>query len=122
MAPQVKLHYHEMFYGKFDCQIHFGRDGRKDKTKITENVVMDGIKGELPIAGTGIYYLYVTLRDTMGTETFRPVAITANNRLPEGKLPEAQSCTIFTKTREYRLSDYFSDPDGDEESGSGNRS
>jgi len=105
----------EAFYGRFDCQVSFGADESGEKAElISSSAVPEGITGELPVAGSGIYDLNAAVCDGMGTVTFEPITITANNRLPKGSLPQEGSCTIFTKTREYRLSDYFHDPDGDE--------
>lgn len=104
----------EGFYEKFDCQVRIGTDEQGDGPEVVSRAGTNGITGELYVTETGSYYLNVLLRDAMGTEVFQPVVITAENRLPEGELPEIEKCTIFTKTQEYRLADYFFDPDGDE--------
>lgn len=75
----------ETFYGRFDCQVSFEADEQGKKTElISSSAVPEGIRGELPVAGSGTYYLNAAVCDGMGTENFEPVTITAYNRPPEG--------------------------------------
>ena len=105
----------ESFYRDFDCQVSLVKGEISDQNEVVVNAVTStGITGELPVTVTGTYYINAAIGDFMGTEIFEPVTIVAENLSPEGSLPEEKNWTIFTKTREYRLSDYFYDADGDE--------
>ena len=105
----------EAYYGKFESQISFRAENRPGKEEaVSGSSDYTGITGELHVEESGTYHISAVVGDVMGREIFDPVMIVANNRPPEGELPEEETCTTFTGAREYKLSDYFYDLDGDE--------
>lgn len=108
----------DSFYQNFSNRI-FLNDRKEDLTDghreqaLTTELVGGYIQGKETVKHSGIFFLHAYLEDSMGSAVFAPVQITIENRIPVGKLPQQGRCTILSGEKQYVLTDYFSDPDGD---------
>lgn len=92
------------------------KDGSEDSLSetILDTSFSDGcIQGETVIGQSGSWFFQAHLKDSMGSSTFEPILVTAEDRPPEGTMPETGLITRLTGERQYALDEYFSDPDGD---------
>lgn len=104
----------EAFYKAFQCELNFFEEGAEGQGEKLDFTIKNGIlSGEVTSKHSGSYLVQGSLEDGMGIAVFEPVRISVSNRLPQGALPEKEKYTIITKPKQYRLDEYFTDPDGD---------
>lgn len=98
--------YHRFFYT-------FALSKKEEKETLEAEIRNGRICGEIIPEHAGTYFLEGRLDDHMGKVVFPTIEIQVRNRCPEGELPANERYTILTKEQIVQLSNYFSDPDGD---------
>lgn len=103
----------EAFYKNFKCGLTLSDGDQGEKESLPVEIQGGIIVGETNFNKSGTYYIEGQLDDSMGSASFKPVKVEVNNSLPTGYLPEFGIFTSISKEKEYVLSEFFSDPDGD---------